>query len=55
MSKTDQATGILEELFNKGKQQGYLTKNDFSKLDFAPDSIDPNLYADWLLSSKTRV
>ncbi|MGI5831022.1 MAG: sigma-70 family RNA polymerase sigma factor [Thermoguttaceae bacterium] len=50
MSKTDQATGILEELFNKGKQQGYLTKNDFSKLDFAPDSIDPNLYADWLLS-----
>ena len=50
MSKTDQATGILEELLNKGKQCGYLTKNDFAQLNSSLDTIDPNVYVNWLHS-----
>ncbi len=50
VSKTDQATGILEQLLNKGKQCGYLTKSDFAQLNSALDTIDPNVYVDWLHS-----
>ena len=50
VSKTDQATGILEELLNKGKQCGYLTKNDFANIGPALDTIDPNTYVNWLHS-----
>lgn len=50
MSKTDQSNGVLERLFNKGKQQGHLTRDDFAALNDALDTIDPNIYADWLLS-----
>ena len=50
VSKTDQATGILEELLNKGKQCGYLTKNDFAQLNSSLDTIDPNVYVNWLHS-----
>ena len=50
VSKTDQATGILEQLLNKGRQCGYLTKSDFAQLNSALDTIDPNVYVDWLHS-----
>ena len=50
MSKTEQTVGILNDLLNKGRQRGYLTKHDFTLLDSTLEAIDPNTYADWLLS-----
>lgn len=50
MSKTEQTVGILNDLLDKGRQRGYLTKHDFTLLDSTLETIDPNAYADWLLS-----
>ena len=50
MIKAEQTVGILDDLLNKGRERGYLTKHDFTQLDSTLETIDPNAYADWLLS-----